>query len=78
MERQERTKVYGVAVCEPFRHVVSDHFGITHDHRAVERIVLRFFGRAVLDAGIKNTVDTFFEQVFNMAVDEFCRITGRI
>ena len=78
VERQEWAQVPCIRIAQPFGHVIADDFRVTHDHGAVERIVFTAFFGPVLDAGIEDAIDPFFQQVFNMAVDKFGRIAGRI
>ena len=78
MERQEGAEVRRIRFGQSFAHVVADDFRITHDHGAVEGVVLTAFLRPVLDAGIEDAVDALLKEVFDVAVDEFGRIAGRI
>ena len=78
VERQEGAEIGRIGFGQAFAHVVADDFGIAHDHGAVEGIVLAAFAGAVLDAGIEDSVDAFFQQVFDVAVDQFGRVAGRI
>ena len=78
MKRQEGAQVEGVRVGQAFHHIVANDFRIAHDHGAVEAVVPAAFLGAVLDAGVEDAVYAFFQQVFDVPVDEFGRIAGRI
>ena len=78
VERQEGAEIGRSGFGQAFAHVVADDFWITHDHRAVEGVVLAAFAGAILDARIEDAVDAFFQQVFDVAVDQFGRVAGRI
>ena len=78
MEGQEGAEVGCIGFGQAFAHVVADDFGIAHDHGAVEGIVLAAFAGAVLDARIEDAVDALFQEVLDVAVDQFGRVAGRV
>ena len=78
VEGQEGAQVGRIGFGQAFAHVVADDFGIAHDHGAVEGVVFAAFAGAILDARIEDAVDAFFQQVFDVAVDQFGRVAGRI
>ena len=74
MYRQERAQVGCIGIAQPFLHVIADDFRIAHDHRAIEGVIFAAFLRAILDARVENAVYALFQQIFDMPMDEFCRI----
>ncbi len=58
-------------------YIILDYFRIGGNDRTVVAVSGRLYFFIFIDnSGIKNGFDSLFYQIFNMAVNNFCRVTG--